>query len=75
MAHLPLHGIETKAQRLYTLAHEVSLAGGHRRAWIWPTMRIHPAVAAIPAATASVTFPNSMKPRRQYSRMSRPGQV
>jgi len=34
MAHLPLHGIQTKAQRLSTLAHEVSLAGGHS-AWIY----------------------------------------
>jgi hypothetical protein len=45
MAHLPLHGIQTKAQRLSTLAHEVSLAGGHS-AWIYRLTETPAPVAA-----------------------------
>jgi hypothetical protein len=27
MAHLPLHGLQTKAQRLHSIAHQVSVSG------------------------------------------------
>jgi hypothetical protein len=73
MAHLPLHGLQTKAQRLSSLAHEVSLADGNS-AWIY---RLTESVQPLPQ-TRSGRLRNFPEPHEASSpelRSSRPGQV
>jgi len=73
MAHLPLHGIQTKAQRLHTLAHEVSLAGGHS-AWMYRlTESIQPLLQS--RSDRFRYFPEQHEAPSRDNRSSRPGQV
>jgi hypothetical protein len=73
MAHLPLHGLQTKAQRLHTLAHEVSVSGAHT-AW---TYRLSETIQPLLQNRSSRFryFPEQPEASALDSRPARPGQV
>jgi hypothetical protein len=72
MAHLPLHGLQTKAQRLQSIAHEVSVSGAHT-AW---TYRFSETIQPLLRNRISrFRFPNQSDPNLLDPRPARPGQV